>query len=216
MIYTPYKPLAFLLCAYVLMGCTSYSENHGFSTYRPNKVTQYFHYLRNLPSEELIGEYEKAKAAYDKNQSDATSLRLVLFLILPHPKLNDDLQAVHILKSILRSNQETTDSRKHFVFLLTYLVDEISKKEVLYEYSNHKLKEEVKKNKKYDVIYHEANKKLSATIEENKQQELFYKKTEQTLREKEQLIDRLQRKIERLKAIEKHFNRRRHVKPPST
>ncbi|MEE8302422.1 MAG: hypothetical protein V3S24_08310, partial [Candidatus Tectomicrobia bacterium] len=104
----------------------------------------------------------------------------------------------------------------HFVFLLTYLVDEISKKEVLYEYSNHKLKEEVKKNKKYDVIYHEANKKLSATIEENKQQELFYKKTEQTLREKEQLIDRLQRKIERLKAIEKHFNRRRHVKPPST
>jgi hypothetical protein len=213
----PYKPLALLLlCAGVLIGCTAYSAHQGLSTHRPDKVAQYFYYLSNLPSEELMDEFKKAKAAYDNHQNDATALRLALLFILPQPELNDDLQAVHMLKSLLRSEQESTDSTMHFVFLLTYLVEEIHNKEVLHEHANYKLKEQIKKNQEFGMIYNETKKKLNAQIKKNKQQELLYKETEQSLRGKEQLIDHLEQQIEQLKAIEKYFNRRRHVKPPST
>lgn len=217
MILTPYKPLCFLLlCTGAVIGCTAYSAHQGLSTHHPNKVAQYFEYLRNLPPEELMDEFKQAKAAYHNDQNEATALRLVLFLILPQPELNDDAQAVQILQSRLRSDQENTDSTTPFALLLTYLVEEIHKKEILQEYANDRLKKEMKKNREFGMIYDKTNKKLNALIEKNKQQELLYKKTEQTLKGKEQLIDHLQQKIEQLKAIEKYLNRRRHVKPPST
>ena len=220
MIYTRYRTFFFLLCISLLTGCTSEQLNSSFFPgYRydnANRVAKYYHDISKLPYDQQLQAYENARLAYTENGNVTNTLRYVLFLLLPSPELHNSAEAERILTALLQANQSENQSLEHISVLLAQLVREINNRKTLYEHRRNELAGEMRKKEKALLMYQKRNEKLSDIIRQKEQQAVYYQKLERALKEKDETIEMLQKKIEELKTIEKNLNQRRNTKSPTT
>jgi type I site-specific restriction-modification system R (restriction) subunit len=180
------------------------------------KLLKYFIDAKQLDPKDLNREYKKAQQAYLKNKNYINTIRLALLLILPDSDFENEHRAIDILEESIQSLPKKEESLRNFATLLIYIIDNHLKKEILYEITNKKIDDIIEEKRKQEILYNEIIKKLNDLIEERKRQDILYKKIHSELTEKEQIIEKLQKKIEELKAIEKSLNKRKNVKAPTT
>jgi hypothetical protein len=181
-----------------------------------DNLLTYLYDIRTFSSERLREEYEKVQRQYSANSNYYNAIRLSLVLILPNSDFHDTVRAINTLEKVSQEQQENNESIVKLAFLLKYFINENRNSELLYEITNKQLDRVIEENRKQEMLYKKISSNLNKIKKEKKQQNALYKKLYKQLNEKEQTVEKLQKTIEDLKAIERSINKRKNVKAPST
>jgi hypothetical protein len=208
-----------LLNIILLTSCANYNYPQSDAVRQPDVVyelLEYFYDIKQLSSEDLNKEYQKVNNLFLTDSGHDTALRLALLLILPNSEFKNESQALAILEDYDFSGVQGEKSLQNFVFLLKNIVNEYYKKELLYEITSKRLSVAIEEKRKQEILYEESNKKLRNIIKKSNEQDILSQKIHKELDEKEQVVRKLLKKIEELKAIERSISERKNVKAPTT
>jgi hypothetical protein len=196
-------------------GCRNGKLN--FRIHKEDSLRDIFYYyesINNMNTNELKNEYKKRETVYFKEKSSEGIIKYALIMILPWPEFHNSHKAIDILDELIRKDEK--DPYRSVAILIKDVVTLGNKKEVLYEETNRKLDDVISERKKQDILFKEMNDKFNLMVEENEKKDNLNKKLHDELATKKQTVEKLQKKIEKLKAIEKSINERKNTKEPTT
>lgn len=220
MISFVYRSFIFWMCSISLMGCANYNYSDIDGTYynqhNTDKLLAYFYDISTFSSERLKEEYEKIQREYSADRSYYNAVRLSLVLILPDSDFYDKARSIRILEESFQEQSEDNKSIINLIFLLKYFYNESYNNEMLYNITNKKLTRTIEEKRKQQMLYEKISNDFNKINKEREKRDVLHKKLHEKLNEKEQTVEKLQKTIEDLKAIERSINKRKNVKAPST
>lgn len=220
MISFVYRSFIFWMCSIFLIGCANYNyddiDGIYYNQHNTDRLLAYFYDIRTFSSERLKEEYEKVQRKYSTNRSYYNAVRLSLVLILSDSNFHDKARAIRILEEFSQKQSEDNKSIAKLVFLLKYFYNESYNNEMLYKMTNKKLDRTIEEKRKQEMLYKNISNDFNKIKKEREKQDALYKKIYEKLNEKEQAVEKLQKTIEDLKAIERSINKRKNVRAPST
>jgi hypothetical protein len=165
---------------------------------------------------ELKNEYKNRENLYGNEKSKENALKYVFLMILPNSEFYNSHRAAYILDEMIMRSGNNRDSYKNIAVLIRDVIVVSNKKDFLYEETNKRLDNIISEKQAKESLYQEISKKIDSIMVEYDKKDILNKKLNEEISAQKQTVERLQKKIEELKAIEKSINERKISKEPAT
>jgi hypothetical protein len=176
----------------------------------------YYDEIKTMSNVELKNEYKNRENLYINEKSKENTLKYVFLMILPNSEFYNGHRAADILDEIITKSGSNKDPYKNIAMLIRDIISTSNKKDFLYEKINKRLDNIISEKKEKEFLYQEISKKITVIMEEYEKKNTLNKKLNEEISLQKQTVERLQKKIEELKAIEKSINERKVSKEPTT
>jgi hypothetical protein len=179
-------------------------------------ILNYYDEIKTMSGVELRSEYKNKEKLYLNEKSKENTLKYVFLMLLPNSEFYNSHRADYILDEMIMKSGDNKGSFRSIAALIRDIIAVGNKKDILYEETNKKLDNVISEKQAKEFLYQEMSKKIASIIEEYEKTESLNKKLNEEITVQKQAIERLQKKIEELKAIEKSINERKSSKEPTT
>jgi hypothetical protein len=179
-------------------------------------VLNYYEEIKTMSNIELKNEYKNIEKLYISEKSNENALKYAFLMILPNSEFYNSHRAAYILDEIIMKSGSGNEFCKDIAILIRDIITISNKKDFLYEETNKRLDNVISEKQEKDFLYQEMSKKISSIMEEYEKKDSLNKKLNEEIVVQKQTVERLQKKIEELKEIEKSINERKSSKEPTT
>ena len=211
-----YCSVAFL----VILSCLGCHNNRPFFKVSAEESVEealnYYEEIKAMSNIEIKNEYENKEYLYINAKDKKNTLKYVLLMISPNSEFYNSHRAAYILDEMITRSGNGKGTYRNFAILMRDVITEINKKDLLYDETNKKLNNIISEKQERDFTYQEINKKIDSIMVEHEKKDNLNKKLNEEINIQKQAVERLQKKIEELKAIEKSINERKISKEPKT
>ncbi len=209
-----------IAACFVLLSCLGCYNNKPF--FKPSEeisvddVLNYYEEVKIMSNAELKNEYKNKENLYANEKNKENILKYVFLMISPNSEFYNSHRATYILDEFIVRSSNNKDPYRNIAMLIRDVISSSNKKDFLYEEANKKLDSIISEKHEKDFLYQEISKKIDSILEEYEKKDSLNRKLNEEITVQKQTVERLQKKIEELKAIEKSINERKNSKEPTT
>jgi hypothetical protein len=179
-------------------------------------ILHYYDEIKAMSGVEIRSEYKNKENLYLNEKSKENTLKYVFLMLLPNSEFYNSHRAAYILDEMIMKSGDNKDPFKNIAALIRDIIAVGNKKDLLYEETNKKLDNIISEKQTKELLCQEMSKKIASITEEYEKKESLNKRLNEEIAVQKQAVERLQKKIEELKAIEKSINERKVSKEPTT
>jgi hypothetical protein len=181
-----------------------------------NDILNYYGEVKVMSDVEIKSEYKNKENLYINEKNKENMLKFVFLMISPTSEFYNSHRAAYILDELITKSSNDTDPYKNIAMIIRDIIVVSNKKDFLHEETNKRLDSILSEKQEKDFLYQEMSKKIVTIIEDYEKKDSLNKKLNEEITAQRLTVERLQKKIEELKEIEKSINERKNSKEPTT